>query len=184
MNSRPYVLLDRDGTIIVEKNYLASVDQLELLPGAAEGLRLLETAGYGLVVITNQSGVARGKLTIETLDTIHTELKRLLQAEGVTIGGIYYCPHGPQDGCECRKPKTLLARQAAADLGFDLSQSIAIGDKPSDIGLGRNCGAETVLVRTGYGRKNETRGVTADHVFDDLLAAARHIAARGTHGVG
>ena len=90
---RPYILLDRDGTILVEKNYLASADEIELLPGAVEGLRLLQDAGFELIVVTNQSGIARGKLTLDTLAGIHAELRRRLAAGGVRIDAFYPCPH-------------------------------------------------------------------------------------------
>lgn len=172
---RRYILLDRDGTIIVEKNYLSTVDGVELLPGAVEGLRRLQDAGFGLIVVTNQSGIARGKLTLDTLAEIHAELRRLLAAGGVRIDAFYCCPHVPEDHCECRKPKPLLAFRAASDFGFDLGRSFVIGDKPADIDLGRNCGAHTVLVRTGYGREFEAAGFTADFTADDLVEAARYI---------
>jgi D-glycero-D-manno-heptose 1,7-bisphosphate phosphatase len=175
MNSRRYILLDRDGTIIAEKNYLSSVDQIELLPGTVEGLRSLQDAGFGLIVITNQSGIARGKLTLHTLAGIHAELQRQLREGGVRIDAFYHCPHVPEDRCACRKPAPLLARRAAADFGFDLEHSFVIGDKPSDIELGKNCGARTILVRTGYGRQHEAAGLVADFIADDLMEAARYI---------
>lgn len=175
MSERPYVLLDRDGTIIVEKNYLSAVNDLELLPGAVEGLRILHDAGFGLIVVTNQSGIARGKLTLETLAGIHAELERRLAAGGVHIEAFYQCPHLPEDECDCRKPKPLLAERAAADFGFELSRAFVIGDKPCDIDLGKNAGARTILVRTGYGREYEARGVRADFVADDLVEAARWV---------
>lgn len=177
MNNTPrrYVLLDRDGTIIVEKHYLATVEGIELLPGAVEGLRALGQAGYGLAVVTNQSGVARGKLTLETLGAIHDEIGRRLEREGVHLEAFYYCPHGPAEGCSCRKPKTGLVLRAAGELGFAPADAIVIGDKPADVELGRNCGARTVLVRTGYGRETEAAGSAADFVADDLAEAARRI---------
>ncbi len=170
-----YVLLDRDGTIIVEKNYLSTAAGVELLPGAVEGLRILRRAGFGLIIITNQSGIGRGKLTPETLAEIHAELQRQLGAGGVQIDAFYHCPHLPDDNCACRKPKPLLALQAASDFGFDLGQSFVIGDKPADIALGTNCGARTILVRTGYGRDFEAGGLTADFIAEDLVEAARFV---------
>jgi phosphoheptose isomerase len=175
MTSRPYILLDRDGTIIVEKNYLSSVDDLELLPGAMEGLRLLQDLGCGLIVVTNQSGIARGKLTVDTLTSIHAELRKRLAAGGVHIDAFYHCPHVPEDHCACRKPKPLLARQAATDLGFDLRRSFVIGDKPCDIDLANNCGARPILVRTGYGREYEAAGIQAEFIASDLVEAAHYI---------
>lgn len=175
MNTRPYILLDRDGTIIVEKNYLSSIAEIELLPGAVEGMRLLQDAGFGLIVVTNQSGIARGKLTPDTLAGIHAELERRLAESGVRIDAFYYCPHVPEDRCDCRKPKPLLAERAASEFGFDPRRSFVIGDKPCDIDLGRNVGARTLLVRTGYGREHEAAGIDADFIADNLIEAARHI---------
>ena len=170
-----YVLLDRDGAIIVEKNYLATPAGVELLPGALEGLRMLQDAGFGLIVITNQSGIGRGKLSLETLAEIHAELQRQLAAGGVRIDAFYHCPHVPDDDCECRKPKPELVLRAASDFGFDPRRSFVIGDKPADVELGRNCGARTILVRTGYGRDFEAAGLTADYIANDLSEAARFI---------
>lgn len=177
MNTRPrrYVLLDRDGTLIAEKHYLASVDGIELLPGAVAGLRELQDAGHGLIVITNQSGIARGKLTLQTLAAIHDEIRLRLEREGVHLAAFYFCPHGPSEECSCRKPKPGMALRAAADFAFDLGESIVIGDKPADIELGRNCGATTILVRTGYGRETEAAGCQADYIAGDLWEAARFV---------
>lgn len=171
---KPYVFLDRDGTVIVERNYLASVDGLELLPGALEGLRELQQAGYGLVIITNQSGIGRGFLTPGTLAAIHTELNRQLAEGGITLDAIYFCPHTPADQCDCRKPKPKLVLEAARDLDIDLARSFMIGDKPADIDLANNAGLRAILVRTGYGREYES-SVAADFVADDLAEAARYV---------
>lgn len=175
---RRYILLDRDGTLIVEKNYLASVDGVELLSGAAQGLRELQDAGFGLIVVTNQSGIARGKLTLETLEAIHLEIRRRLEREGVRLDAFYFCPHGPSGDCDCRKPKPGMVQRAAADFGFDPRDSIVIGDKAADIELARNCGAASILVRTGYGRETEAAGFEPDFVADDLADAARQIRAQ------
>ncbi len=162
-----YALLDRDGTIIVEKHYLNSIHDLELLPYAVEGLQALVAQGYSLIVVSNQSGIGRGLVTIEQVEAIHLELKRRLHAEGIDLAGIYYCPHTPQDNCECRKPKIGMARQAIADFGFDPENALVIGDKVSDIEFGRAIGARTVLVRTGYGRLHEATA-RPDLIADDL----------------
>jgi len=172
MPVRRYVLLDRDGTIIQEKNYLASAEDVELIPGAAAGLRALREAGYGLIVITNQSGIARGYFNEQTLSEIHASLEAKLGAEGVQLDAILYCPHAPEDNCDCRKPRTGLMERAAKMFGFNPKDAVVIGDKACDIELGKRCGAYTILVRSGYGREHEERGVEADHVCDDLPAAA------------
>ncbi|HWG44463.1 MAG TPA: HAD family hydrolase [Gemmataceae bacterium] len=177
MTTQPFVLLDRDGTLIVERNYLARVEDVELLPTTAQGLRLLNDLGLGLAVLTNQSGLSRGYFDQAALDAIHAHLRQLLAKEGVSLAGIYVCPHTPDDDCDCRKPRLGLARRAAAELHFDPAASFVIGDKPCDIELGRRLGATTFLVRTGYGLLHEREGLQADHVVDDVLAAAHVIRA-------
>lgn len=175
MQARRFVLLDRDGTLIAERNYLACVEDVELLPGAAPGLRLLNQAGLGLAVVTNQSGLGRGYFDWAALDAIHARMTQLLADEDVTLAGIYVCPHVPDDGCACRKPQPGLAHRAAAELHFELAASFVIGDKPCDIELGRRLGAVTFLVRTGYGAHWEREGLRADYTVDDVLAAAQII---------
>jgi D-glycero-D-manno-heptose 1,7-bisphosphate phosphatase len=174
--SKQYVILDRDGTIIEERCYLSDPDEVRLLPNAAAGMRRLLDAGWGLIVVTNQSAVGRGKFTVARLAEIHARLESLLLAEGVRLAAIYYCPHTPEDGCRCRKPETGMIEQAAAKLGFEASHCVVIGDKRCDIDLGRRIGAKTILVRTGYGAQEETtETVVADAVEDDLFSAAERI---------
>lgn len=175
MSSRRAVLLDRDGTIIAEKNYLGSAEGVELLPGAAQALRSLRDAGFLLIVISNQSGIGRGMFTLAALTEVNDELQRQLRGAEVQIDSFYFCPHAPEDSCECRKPKPLLAQQAARDFGFDPGEAFVIGDKLCDIDLGRAIGARTILVRTGYGRQAEESGVPADVIVDDMTAAASYI---------
>jgi histidinol-phosphate phosphatase family protein len=174
MNPRPMAVLDRDGTIIAEKVYLSDPRQVELLPGAAEGLRHLARLGLGLVVVTNQSGVGRGYFDLAAVQRVHQRMADLLAAEGVKLSGIYLCPHLPDDDCDCRKPRPGLVEQAAADLGFEPASAVVIGDKPCDVELGQRVGAVTVLVRTGYGAQHEAGGqVHPDHIVDNLAAAGR-----------
>jgi D-glycero-D-manno-heptose 1,7-bisphosphate phosphatase len=174
--TRRFALLDRDGTIIVERHYLAAPDGVELLPGAVEGLRRLAEIGLGLVVVTNQSGLSRGYFHRATLDAIHERLRELLARGGVTLDGIYVCPHTPEHVCACRKPRPGLVRQAAADLGFDPAEAFMLGDKACDVDLGRAVGATTFLLRTGYGDRLPAEVCArADHVADDLRQAAEVI---------
>jgi D-glycero-D-manno-heptose 1,7-bisphosphate phosphatase len=141
----------------------------------------MQEAGLGLLVVTNQSGIGRGYFDRPRLEEIHARLIRLLRAEGITLDGIYVCPHLPEEGCECRKPAPGLARQAALEHGFDPRDSFLIGDKLSDIQFGRNIGAVTILTRTGYGAAGELEGgVSPDYVVDDLIGAARIICRRLT----
>ncbi len=175
--SKRFVLIDRDGTINVEKHYLSDPDQLELYPGVGAALKRLQDAGFGLAVITNQSGIARGYFDMARLDQIHDRLRALLAAEGVTLDGIYLCPHGPDDDCTCRKPLPGMVEQAVAEHGFNPAQGYMIGDKEVDVELGRAVGTTTFLVRTGHGGKTEAKGTRADHVVDDLPAAVEVILA-------
>lgn len=168
-----WVVLDRDGTIIQERHYLSDPAQIELIPGASEGLRQIQDMGLGLVLITNQSGVGRGYFDLERLELIHHNLVRLLDAEDVCLDRIYFCPHMPESNCRCRKPETGLLEQAARDLRFDPRYSFVIGDKGSDIGMGQRVSAATVLVRTGYGAEVERNGsANPDYIVDGLEDAA------------
>jgi D-glycero-D-manno-heptose 1,7-bisphosphate phosphatase len=176
MKRRPFVVLDRDGTIIVERHYLSDPRQIEFLPGAVEGLRQMRALGLGLVVVTNQSAVGRGFFDETRLDAIHRRLCELLATAGIHLDGIYFCPHTPEDDCPCRKPKPGLIERAASDLDFDLSASFVIGDKPVDIEMGRQVKAKTFLVCTGYGADfvNDP-AVRADYRADDLSEVAQTI---------
>jgi D-glycero-D-manno-heptose 1,7-bisphosphate phosphatase len=178
LNDQPgTVILDRDGTIVVERHYLSHPDQIQLIPRAAEGLRRLKRAGFRLVVVTNQSGIDRGYFDWARLQEIHARMGELLAAEGVVLDGIYVCPHTPDAHCECRKPRTALIKAAAAKFRFEPADAWVVGDKPCDIALGRGIGARTIFVRTGHGARYETEGDTAaDYTVDDLLAACEVIA--------
>lgn len=170
------VLLDRDGTINVEKHYLSSPGQVELLPGVAEGIQLMQRLGLTVVVVTNQSAIGRGYFGLDTLDRIHQRLHELLANHGASLDAIYVCPHRPDEGCSCRKPAPGLARKAGDEFGADLSRSFVVGDKVRDIELGKRVGATTILVRTGYGaRAPLAEGSQADYVVENLLEAAHVI---------
>jgi D-glycero-D-manno-heptose 1,7-bisphosphate phosphatase len=171
-----YVVLDRDGTLIVEHNYLSDYRKVELLPGVATGLRQLTDLGFGLAVITNQSGIGRGYFDWDCVAQIHRRLEQLLEAEGIKLAGIYVCPHIPDEDCPCRKPQPQLLRQAAEELNFDPKDCFVIGDKPCDIELGQQMGATTLLVRTGYGGEVEgEEPATPDYVVDDISEGAKVI---------
>lgn len=171
--SRRYVLLDRDGTLIEEKNYLADPAQVVLLPGVVEGLRQLRAMGLGLLVVTNQSGVGRGYFTEAVVDAIHGRMRDLLRASGVDVDAFYHCPHVPEAACTCRKPLTGMVEKAARELDFRADACFVVGDKPCDVELGRNLGATTFLVRTGYGAQVYASGYReADHVARDLSEVA------------
>ncbi len=150
--ARRVVILDRDGTIVVDRDYLDDPEQLEFLPGAAQGLRLFCERGHRLIVVSNQSGVGRGRFSLERLYEVNHRFLGMVRAIGASVEGIYCCPHRPEDGCECRKPKTKLVLDAASELGFEPSNSVVIGDKSSDIELGRRLDALTMRV-SGNGRR-------------------------------
>jgi D-glycero-D-manno-heptose 1,7-bisphosphate phosphatase len=176
MRERRFVLLDRDGTLIVEKHYLSDPDQLELIEGAAEGLRRLAARGLGLALVTNQSGIARGFFDDARLEAIHARLVERLRAEGIALDGIFVCPHHPDAGCPCRKPRTGLVLRAASELGFEPARAFVVGDMASDVALGRAIGATTLLVRTGHGAETLAREeVRPHHVVADLREAALRI---------
>lgn len=157
-SQRPYVLLDRDGTIIVDRNHLTDPDGVTLLPGAVAGLRRFQELGLGLVVLTNQSAIGRGYLAPQGLELIHQRMNDLLGEQGVELDAIYHCPHLPWDRCRCRKPRLGMVERAAADLGIEPTVCFMIGDRASDIELGRRAGATTFLVATGYGMEGTDDG--------------------------
>ena len=163
-DSRRFVVLDRDGTIIKDTHYLDDPDKIEFLPGAIKGMLRLQELGLGLAIITNQSGVGRGYFSLDTLGLIHERLLNLLKCEGISIDGIYYCPHMPDENCNCRKPRTDLIKTAARELNFDLASCFVIGDKNTDIELGQRVGAATVLV-TGDSGGTLTSEKNADSTF-------------------
>jgi D-glycero-D-manno-heptose 1,7-bisphosphate phosphatase len=182
---RAAVFLDRDGTIIEDVGYLSAIDRMALFPWSIDAIRALNRAGFAVVVVTNQSGVARRYFTESFVEETHRALDRRLAAGGARIDAYYYCPHHP-DGklaeytrqCECRKPAGGLVDRAARDLGLDVKRSFVVGDTRRDIGLARAVGARAVLVRTGGGAIEEmhlSNGLTADAVVDNLAAAASWI---------
>ena len=176
MEQRRFVVLDRDGTIISERNYLSDPRHIELIPGATGALRQLYDMRLGLVVVTNQSGIGRGFFDEARLGLIHQRLSELLEAEGVHLNGIYFCPLTPADNCPCRKPRAGLLELAAQELDFDPRACFVIGDKPCDIELGQGIGATTFLVRTGYGAQVAEEGTaTPDYTVAGLTEAARVI---------
>ena len=142
--SRRWLLLDRDDTVLDDPGYLSDPAAIKFLPGAIEGLRLFHQHQWPIVVITNQSGIGRGYFGEAEVGAVHDRFVELLQAEGIEIAGIYLCPHAPDEGCQCRKPEPALAEQAATELGLDLKRAVMVGDKLSDLELGRNIGAAFV----------------------------------------
>jgi len=179
------VFLDRDGTLIEEVGYIDRIEQISLYPWSVDAVRALNRAGLRVVVVTNQSGVARGFFTEAMVHQVHDHISALLEAGGARIEAYYYCPHHP-DGkieqyachCECRKPSPGLIDRAARELGLDPARSFVVGDRWLDIELARAVGARGVMVRTGYGPSEEARrdkGLQADAIVDNLIEASSWI---------
>jgi D-glycero-D-manno-heptose 1,7-bisphosphate phosphatase len=185
---KPAVFLDRDGTIIEDVGYLDSCAGIQLFPWTVDAIRAFNRAGLPVVVVTNQSGIARGFLTEAIVHDIHRELTAKLREGGAAIDAYYHCPHHPDGSvrefavdCGCRKPRRAMIDRAAADLNLDPSRSFVVGDKWVDVGLAQAVGAKGVLVRTGYGAAEETRPrreFAADVIVDNLAAAASWILAK------
>jgi D-glycero-D-manno-heptose 1,7-bisphosphate phosphatase len=173
------VFLDRDGTINVEKAYLHRFEDFQFIPGVPAAIACLRAAGFLVVVMTNQSGVARGYYDLSAVETLHRQVDEELARVGTAVDGWYLCPHHPSVGegengipCSCRKPLPGMLLEAAADLGIDLTGSFMVGDKMADVDAALAAGCTPILVRTGYGvdeEKHIPQGVT---VVDDLPAAA------------
>jgi D-glycero-D-manno-heptose 1,7-bisphosphate phosphatase len=181
----PAVFLDRDGTMIEDVGYLDSLSRIALYPWTVDAIRMLNRAAVPVVVVTNQSGIARGMFSEAFVGETHRNLDARLAAGGARVDAYYYCPHHP-DGridrytrrCDCRKPGRAMIDRAAADHGLDPARSFVVGDTWLDVQLGRAVGARAILVRTGAGAAAETHppaGITADAVADNLAAAASWI---------
>ena len=184
--TKPAVFLDRDGTIIEDVGYLRHLDQIAFYPWSADAIRALNRAGLPVVLITNQSGIARGMLTEALVEAAHRRIAERLAAGGARIDAYYYCPHHPQGkvepfarACDCRKPACGMIARAAADLGLDPSRSFVVGDTWLDVGAARAAGARAILVRRGRGRQHDPPpapdGLHADAMVDNLAAAASWI---------
>jgi histidinol-phosphate phosphatase family protein len=182
VSGRPAVFLDRDGTLIEDLHYLRDPDQIRLLPGAAEAVRRLNVAAIPAVVVTNQSGIARGLLTEADYGATVLRLDALLATAGARLDGHYHCPHLPDvtGPCDCRKPGPLLYERAARDLDLDLPASWWVGDRERDLGAADRFGGRAILVLTGAGHveSRETRAVPRETAADLPAAVARILAGR------
>lgn len=180
MPEKRYVLLDRDGVINHDSDeFIKSPEQWLPIEGSLEAIALFTEHGYKVVVITNQSGLARGLLDAATLEKIHAKMQRMAAEKGGKIDAIYFCPHGPDDDCSCRKPKPGLIETFAADNHVNLSGIAFIGDSLRDLQAAQAAGASPVLVKTGKGRKTLTENPNLDiPVFENLYDAAKHLTSR------
>ncbi len=184
------VFLDRDGTIIEEVGYLDNIGQLKLIPGAARAIGLLNKAGIPVIMITNQSGVARGYFSESVVEQLHQRLNELLETELAYLDAIYYCPHHPTEGtapyrraCNCRKPHPGMVEQAIDDLRLGKRRLFVVGDKCVDMELANRTGAEGILVLTGYGREEKKQldkigKAQPAYIATDLLQAIQWIISR------
>lgn len=175
----PPVFLDRDGTLIVEKDYLSDPRQVFLEDGVVDGLALLSGRGHPLIVLSNQSGIGRGMFTEFEAHRVNARVAEILGAQGIEMMAWFMCPHGPEAGCECRKPAPGMALQAAREYHVDLVGSFVIGDKRSDLELADAIGGTGILVTTGHGLSSVEWALTQRRpVFAGLRAAAEYIVGR------
>ena len=179
---RPAVFVDRDGTLIEECGYLDRLELIELFPWTPDAVRLLNRAGFAVVVVTNQSAVARGMIDERFVGEVHAALDARLAAGNATIDRYYFCPHHPdavleryRRVCRCRKPGPGMIEQACRDMAIDLRRSVTVGDKWLDVACGQAAGTRSILVRTGYGAEQEAQppeGASADVILNNLMEAA------------
>lgn len=185
MGSRRAVFLDRDGTINEESGYLFRIEECRFLPGVSAAVRELNTAGFLVVVVTNQSGIARGYYSEADLEALHRHMEQAFAEAGARIDGWYYCPHHPEfsgdsSSCECRKPLPGMLLSAAEELGIDLASSWMVGDKGADVEAGIAAGCRPILVRTGYGIAESACIPSGVPVVDDLAAAVAYLLGNST----
>lgn len=172
----PAVFIDRDGTLMRDIDYCGDPNEVAIFDGVSAALRRLKAGGYKVIVITNQSGIGRGYFDENAYRAVEAELERQIGAG--LIDATYFCPHSPEQACQCRKPEPGMVIQAAREHSINLSHSYFIGDKESDVECGRRAGTKTILVETGYGGAADKK--SADTVVTDLAAAVRFILGPGT----
>lgn len=184
------VFIDRDGTVIKEKDYLRKIKDIELFPQSIKALKLLKGAGFKLVMVTNQSGIGRGYFSEIKLLAIHAALQKTLRKKGVAFDAVYYCPHLPDAGCSCRKPNLGMVKDAQKKFKLDLKNSYSIGDHKGDYLLGRKMGGKGIFVLTGHGRREYAKFMKdssiprPDRVEKNIYTAAKWIVARNKKGNG
>lgn len=168
------VFLDRDGTINVDKGYVHSIAEWEWIPGAIDAIAMLKKAGFLVIVVTNQAGIARGYYTDKEVNELHAWINQELEKHDARIDGFYYCPHHPEFGndCDCRKPKPGMLHQAKQDFDIDFNRSWLIGDKAGDIQAGQSAGVKSIMVMTGYGEEHLALLPSATTCSADILTAS------------
>ena len=166
------IFVDRDGVLVEDFGYVHKIEDFKLVKNAVEGLKLLKN--YKLFIVTNQSGIGRGYYKFEDFLNYNNRVLKELEKHKIKIQKTYYCPHKPEDNCDCRKPKTKFLKEAEKEYGIDLKKSYVIGDKKADVELGRNASCKSILVLTGNGRKTR-KEIKPDFIAKGLLEAARWI---------
>ncbi|MFX1390170.1 MAG: D-glycero-alpha-D-manno-heptose-1,7-bisphosphate 7-phosphatase [Promethearchaeota archaeon] len=178
MGKNKVIILDRDGTLIEDKNYSYKIDDFKLLPGVIEGLKLLSN-DFLFLIVTNQSGIGRGYYTVQDFHNYNSHLIKILKKENINILKTYYCPHLKEENCECRKPKTKFITDIIIEFNIDIKRSWMIGDHPSDIEFGERGGCNTIFLTTGHGNKHldelEQSGIKPSYIFHDFYSAAEKI---------
>ena len=170
------VFIDRDGTICEEVEFLDDLSKLRLIDGSAKAIEIINKSGMKSVVVTNQSGVGRGFFTEDFVKKVHEKMEGMLKKEGAFLDGIYYCPHLPEDNCNCRKPNMGMLKKASDEMDIDLKRSYMVGDKAIDIEFACRAGVKGVLVRTGYGEEEIMKCLsTPDYIAENLLDAVSWI---------
>lgn len=154
---KPAAFLDRDGTLIFDRNYLSSPEQVKLYSYSAESINKLRKAGFKIIIVTNQSGIARGMFNENDLKKVNKKFTDLLKQQGAKIDALYFCPHVDKDNCDCRKPKTGMVLQAAKEHNIDLEKSYTVGDSIRDYQLGYNSGGKGILILTGHGKEQQKK---------------------------
>ncbi len=178
MTKKKAIILDRDGTLIEDKNYAYKIEDFELLPGVIKGLKLLQHK-FLFFIVTNQSGIGRGYYTVKDFDKFNNHLIKTLNRQKIEILKTYFCPHLKEDNCECRKPKTTFIDMIDDEFNIDLNESFVVGDHPSDIEFGINSGCKTIFLTTGHGYKHlddlKSLGITPTIICDNFSEVAKEI---------
>ncbi|MCI0531702.1 MAG: HAD family hydrolase [candidate division Zixibacteria bacterium] len=188
------VFLDRDGTVIQERGHIGRIRQVKFIRGSATALRSLQELGFRIIVVSNQSGVARGIITDKQVKTVNRFMRSELRKKRVKIDRVFYCPHHPRHGvnryvraCKCRKPLTGMIDTACKSYGISLKNSYVVGDKIADVLLGKNAGSKSILVLTGFGRKERSKVVQKstrpDYIAKSIVEAAKWIARDSRNGL-
>ena len=180
MGKNKAIFLDRDGTINVDVHYLDTPNNFKMYPGVGLGVKRLQDAGFKIIVITNQSGIARGYFTLETLERIHEKMLKEFEEYDVHVDGIYFCPHRPDDNCNCRKPNTGMFEKAIIEYNIDTKISFMIGDKILDVAAGRRVGIQTILIpepdmREDTLKQKDSWDITPDYLAKDFMDAVERI---------